>query len=129
MFIFRRFSDFHWPTAGIVTGILVCIAIMTFFKFKKYYRAYEPDVDGVFIGTHKYKFDEDGIHSYGKGYESRHSWDIVKTIKKEAGMIMLFIDTSAAFIIPEEKVEDSDALFNHISNLYANITSRPSGSG
>jgi len=129
MFVFRRLSDFHWPSAGFVIGILICIAIMAFYKFKKNYRVYEPAIDGAFVGTHKYRFDEDGIHSYGKGYESKHSWEIVKSIEKEAGLIMLFIDTSAAFIIPEEKVDNPDDLFNHISDLYANITSRPSKNG
>jgi len=125
MFIFRKFNDFHWQSAVFVVGIIILIAIMVIYKSKKIYAAYQPEIGGAFLGTHNLRFDEDGIHSYGKCYESRNGWETVKSIKNEVGLIMLFIDTSVAFIIPKDKVDNSDALFDHICSLYTQITSRP----
>ena len=45
---------------------------MAFLKSKKTYRAFKPSLDGIFIVTHKYIFDVNGIHASGKGYETKH---------------------------------------------------------
>lgn len=115
MFIFRNFSSFHWPTAGIVSGLFCCIVVFTVMKIKKYSKAYEPSEKGVFYGAHNFKFSENGIHMYGNGYKTDYGWSIFKEVKRDSGLIMLFLDTTYAYIFPEDKLDDPDAFYRFIN--------------
>ncbi len=41
-----------------------------------------PMRDSIFIGEYTYTFDNEYIHTEGKGYKVSHSWDVVKRLAK-----------------------------------------------
>jgi MFS superfamily sulfate permease-like transporter len=120
LFIFGTVSDFHLPTAVITIVIFVLVFVILHFKSQKYVRAYEPKPGGAFIGIHNFEFDESGIRSYGNKFDAKHSWDLVQEIVREAGMIMIFIDTAMAFIFPEKKLQDPDEFYRQVTAYYEN---------
>ena len=66
-------------------------------------------------------FDDYGISTEGQGYAGKHSWAIVKKIERANGLILIFLDTSYAYVISEAKLKDPDAFYEHINELYKNI--------
>ena len=118
MFVFQHVGAFDWPTAitvGVVFLIFFALFIINMLKIKK---AYEPSEKGVFVGKHKFIFNEEGIVSSGNGYEGNHSWQIIKKIVRSDGMIILFLDTAFAFIFPEKKLDNPDELYRYIEEKF-----------
>lgn len=118
MQIIHHYDEIHMLTAGYVSAIVLCLAIWMILKNRKFLKAYQPKSDGAFVGTHNFEFDKQGIHSYGKNYDARHSWDMVQEIRRESAMIMIFIDTAMAFIFPEEKLNDPDDFYRAINEMF-----------
>jgi hypothetical protein len=112
MLIFQNLSKFHWPTAGAVAFFFVCVWILAVFNVLKQRKVFAPSDEGVFVGSHRFLFDEEGIHSEGIGYKSFHHWGVVKATKRDAGMIMVFIDTALAFVFPEDRLDDPETLYH-----------------
>jgi hypothetical protein len=114
VFVYSQFNQFHWPTAGYVFtfGIVIFGLFMRDMNKKKH--RFAPTESGVFIGTHKFEFTKQGIKSNGTGYNSFHTWAVVKKIVRENGLIMLFLDTAFAYIFPENKLDNPDGIYNYI---------------
>lgn len=119
MFLFPQLERFHWPTAIVVTGFFLLIITLFLFNLVKMTKAFEPSEDGIFTGNHRFVFDDGGIHSQGEGYEARHSWSFIFRIERAEGMILVFMDTAYAFVFPEHKLENPDAVFHYISDHYS----------
>lgn len=126
MTILRNISHFHWPTAASVAIFFVLISALFFFNIFKIRKAFEPQESGTFCGSHRFIFSGEGIASKGKGYEGRHSWEIVKKIERAPGMILIFLDTAYAYVFPESKLDNPDKFYNYISEQYSNVTSQSS---
>lgn len=114
MFLFKKVSLFHWPSALLVSGALISIFVIYIFNLKKYQRAFAPKNEGGFLGSHSFLITEHGIVSTGDGYKCTHSWKTIKQISRENGLIMLFIDTANAFIFPEHKLKEPDEFYAYI---------------
>ena len=80
-------------------------------------KALAPSTHGTFIGKHHFVFNKDGIHSEGKGYRSFHEWNTVKSVERENGVIMCFIDTALAFILPEDQISDPNDFINKLESF------------
>ena len=78
-----------------------------------------PLKEGTLVGRHEFVFDENGIHSEGKGYKSFHSWKIVKSVRYEKGIIMIFLDKAYAFIFPDDQLDNPDDFYMRINQLHA----------
>ena len=113
--ILKSYCCFHKPTA-IATLVYSVAAFLTIslINMKKLRKAFAPNMKGVFIGTHKFIFSDEGIESQGEGYRSSYSWAIVKNIERSNGLIMIFLDTSYAFIFPENKLRKPDEFYRFI---------------
>ncbi|WP_196140302.1 YcxB family protein [Aliikangiella sp. G2MR2-5] len=110
--ILKNLESIHAPTAVYEAIFLSSLYLIFRPNKKKLLEAYAPMENGVFIGEHKYTFTDEGIGHTTDGYKGFHSWTNVIKIVRVNGMIMLFVDTESAFIFPEEKIEDPDALYN-----------------
>ncbi|MCU7833932.1 MAG: hypothetical protein KZQ83_01675 [gamma proteobacterium symbiont of Taylorina sp.] len=114
MFLFKKISYFHWPTALFSGGTLIVIFISYLFELKKLRKAFAPSVDGSFLGNHTFIISEKGIDSIGDGYNCTHSWKKINEISRENGLIMLFVDTTNAYIFPEHKLKNPDDFYTYI---------------
>lgn len=114
MFIFRNIGEFHGPTAAYVMAFAVVIFILFIMRLNKYKNAFAPSEGGCFIGTHTFTINESGIETKGHGYSGSYSWSTVIDVVRSNGLIMLFLDTANAFIFPESKIEDPEALYKYI---------------
>jgi uncharacterized membrane protein len=114
MFVYRQFNHFHWPTAGYVFAFCTVIFIFFIRDMNKLKHKFAPTESGVFIGTHKFEFTKEGIKSNGAGYNSFHTWSVVKKIVRENGSIMLFLDTAYAYIFPEHKLDDPNGFYDYL---------------
>jgi hypothetical protein len=114
MFAYRQFDEFHWPTAGYVFAFCTVIFILFIRDMNKLKQKFAPTESGIFIGTHKFDFTKQGIKSNGEGYNSFHTWSVVKKIVRENGSIMLFLDTAYAYIFPENKLDNPDDFYDYI---------------
>ena len=110
--LFLYLDSIHVPTA-IFTG-MVAVVIMTLFviNLMRLQRALAPSGNGPFVGRHRFVFDAEGIQTTGNGYRSFHEWRTVRSVKRHDGLIMLFLDTSLAFILPEDRLAAPDDLFD-----------------
>jgi len=55
------------------------------------------------------------------GYEASHRWSVVKRIERANGMILIYLDTACAYVLPENKLEDPSRLFNYLNEEYKKI--------
>jgi hypothetical protein len=123
MFAFRLIEYFHWPTAGFVCAFAVIIFLLFIRDLNKMKSAFAPSESGSFIGDHKFVFTELGIESTGAGYNAFHAWSAVKQIVRKNGLIMLFLDTAYAYIYPEDKLDNPDALYNYVKECNKQLSS------
>lgn len=117
MIFYRKFDSFHYPSAALVTIGFILISANYFYDMIKLKKAFMPSNEGTFLGKHSFIFDETGIHSEGKGYHSFHSWSVVKSIRHDAEMVMIFIDTAHALLFPDSQLADVTAFVNKINEL------------
>lgn len=114
MFVFQNAGYFHWPTAGVVAIFFIIFITLFVLKLSIIRKASAPSDNGVFVGEHQFNFDADGIKTKGHGYEASHSWSIVKRIERTNGMILIYLDTVYAYVLPENKLSDPDLLYNYL---------------
>ena len=109
---------FDWPTALFVAAVFIALFGVVLIQLASVRKAFEPAADGVFCGHHKFTFTDEGIASSGRGYHGLHSWNLVKKVIRAEGMILIFLDTIFAYVLPESKLADPDALFEHVTQQY-----------
>ena len=118
--VFNMMYQFHWPTAFSVATFFVVFIISLIMDSIKLKKAFMPSEKGVFVGQHHFIFDNEGIKSKGKGYEGFHDWTIVKKIERSKGMILIYLDTTYAYVFPEKKLDNPDNFFNYINEQFNN---------
>lgn len=114
MSVFHNIGKFHAPTAAYVIAFAVVIFTVFIMRLNKIKNAFAPSEIGCFIGTHTFIINESGIKTNGRGYSGSYSWSAVIDIIRSNGLIMLFLDTASAFIFPESKIEDPEALYKYV---------------
>ncbi|UHQ53848.1 MULTISPECIES: YcxB family protein [Microbulbifer] len=113
---FQDGSEFSWPTAGIVGFFFILIFTQVILAGLKLKKLCAPSEEGMFIGEHRFKFDEEGIHSQGKGYSATHNWSVVKRAVKTDGAIYLFLDNAYAYIFPLSQLEDPGKFYDYVDS-------------
>lgn len=111
--VFQSISQFHWPTASAVAAVFAIIFGLYIYNLNKLKRLFAPSESGPFVGTHKFKINEEGIYSEGSGYKGFHSWSVVKRIIRGNGMIVVFIDTAFGYVFPESQLSNPDQFFQY----------------
>ena len=93
------------PTIAVIfiLGILVKIYIGI------YQRRMEPHKDGFILGEKTFRFSEAGIEEKAKHYSSLLSWEAVTDVINDPDYIYLFLDVSAAHIIPKRVFDSKEA--------------------
>ena len=111
-------EHFDWPTATFVSLVFISLFGAVIVQLRVASKAFAPAADGVFCGHHKFNFTEDGIASSGRGYHGLHSWKLVKKIVRSEGMILIFLDTIFAYVLPESKLPNPDELFDYVTRQH-----------
>ena len=105
------------PTAELLFFIFFILFMFFALVLYKHIKALAPSEKGLLLGTHYFIFDEKGIHSKGKGYESFHQWSTVIDIEVSKKLVILFLDTIYAFIIPIDQLDDHKSFLDEIEIL------------
>jgi len=116
--IFNSSGEIHWPTALSITVLFVILFIALILNSKKLKKAFTPSNEGAFVGQHQILFSNEGIKSQGQGYISTREWNTVKSIELTDKMILIYLDTAYALILPLEKLESPDELYQFITAKY-----------
>ena len=109
---------FDWPTATFVSLVFISFFAALVVQLKDVRKAFEPAPDGVFCGRHKFTFTNEGIASSGRGYHGLHSWKLVKKVVRAEGMILIFLDTIFAYVLPESKLPNPDELYEYVTRQH-----------
>lgn len=115
---------FDWPTAAFVSLAFVSLCALVLLHYASAREMVEPTDDGVFCGRHTFTFTEEGIASRGRGYHGLHSWELVKNVVRAQGMILIFLDSIYAYVLPESKLPDPDELFDYVTRQHQLATAR-----
>ena len=118
--LFRGEFTFHWQTAVLVAAFFLAIMVVWVMESARNLVALSPEAGGSFIGQHRFRLDDEGIHSEGENYRATHRWAAIKRVSRDAGLIMLFIDRSFAFCLPEAKLADPEAVFRFVTAMVSN---------
>jgi hypothetical protein len=116
--IFENYSSLHWPSVVSTALFFVLLIALNIYNTKILYTAYEPLEDGILLGDHTFEINKLGIKSTGKGYESLHSWDMVKNIMRTKENVLVFLDTTYAFIFPMRELENPEEFYEYINELH-----------
>lgn len=85
-------------------------------------QAYAPRQDGNFLQPHQYTIDEHGIQAQSKHSSGQHDWFCVNRIDRVANknnpIILVFLDTMFAHIIPENQLQNPDATYQTLVAFY-----------
>lgn len=100
--------------------VMIAVCLLKYFMLQKELRRKcEPSDEGIFVGEHKFIFDEEGIQSQGKGYKSSLAWSVVRKIERGRGMILVYQDTENAYVFPESKLDNPNEFYNFITEQYS----------
>jgi hypothetical protein len=122
MWMFRDLDSFHWETAITVSVFFLLLLASFILRISKMRKASEPSAKGVFVGKHKFIIGDDGIRSEGVGYTGSHSWTAVKEIERTKDMVLIYLDTTFAFVFPDSKLEDADEFYRFVNERYKAAT-------
>ena len=109
---------FDWPTAAFVSLAFLSLFALVLLHLASARKMVEPTDDGVFCGRHVFTFTEEGIASRGRGYHGLHSWELVKNVVRTQGMILIFLDSIYAYVLPESKLANSEELFDYVTRQH-----------
>jgi hypothetical protein len=117
-------DQFDWPTAAYVSLALLSLCGVVVLHLAITRKTIEPANDGVFCGRHTFTFTEEGIASRGHGYHGLHSWDLVKHVVRAQGLILIFLDSVYAYVLPESKLPNPDEVFDYVTRQHQLAASR-----
>lgn len=121
MSILRNAGGIHWTTFGLVSVFFILNFILFTFKQTKLKKAFSPSESGLLFVETQFIFNEEGIKTKAKDVEGKNSWSAVQRIERTEGMILIFLDTTLAYIFPENKLENPDELYIYINEQYKKI--------
>jgi len=114
--LFRTVQVWHWPTAIFVMTLFIAIIILFLWNMYSLQSSLMPSELGTFVGNHRFVFNEDGIHSEGKGYKAYHDWSVIKSVERNDDIIILFLDTAYGFLFPEDQLENPTEFINMVNH-------------
>lgn len=117
--LFLTVKVWHWPTAIFITTIFMVMMSLFLWNLYRMQSSLMPSEQGTFIGKHHFVFNENGIYSEGKGYKGYHSWDVIKSIESNSGLIILFLDTAYGYLFPENQLENAAEFLDRVNQLRA----------
>ena len=116
--LFNSSEGIHWPTASAIFTLFTLLFVVLIFNSIKLKKAFAPSNEGAFVGEHKILFNDKGIKSQGKGYTCTRDWSTVKSIEATDKMIIIYLDTAYALVLPTNKLDDPNKLYQYISDKY-----------
>ncbi len=115
--LFLTVKTWHWPTAIFVATVFIVMIGLSLWNIYRMQSSLMPSENGSFIGKHHFVFDDNGIHSQGKGYKGYHSWEVVKSIERQSGIIIFFLDTAFGYVFPEDRLDYPAEFLERINQL------------
>jgi hypothetical protein len=104
------YKGIHYPTAAVVSAVFLSGIASGYLIFLRIRKAAEPNLQGVFLGKHSYVFSPRGIEIKGKGYSSNMSWDVIQSVDETNDLLILYVDSSQAIVLPKRCLDNPDAL-------------------
>lgn len=108
---------------AFVLGFLLAFLALWALGISQARKAYFPIPGGAFCSQHRFVFDQQGIHTESDGSSSYTSWRKINRVEHTDEMIMLFLDTAYAFILPCNQLQDPNALLRLIENYWTQADS------
>ena len=112
--IFQRWNKFDVETAFFVGAIAIAFIGLFIFELLKLNRASFPEPDSWYYKPMSFQFDESGIQCRTVVGNSTTKWEGVQDIVRNNGLILIFIESSQAFVLPEVQLDDADQLVAQI---------------
>jgi hypothetical protein len=104
--------SFRIFTPSVIVSVVVIVFIFLIFLFlslKKMHRNTMPRKDGVIMGSQSLEINDEGVCLEKDGYSSFVKWKKVVSFEESASNFYIFIDTTAAYIVPKRCLEPEDA--------------------
>ena len=115
--LFNTVREWHWPTAIFLLVVFVCAFLLFIWNIYRMQALLMPAENGIFVGRHRFVFDETGIHTAGDGYTGFHRWEKVRSLEQGDGMIIIFFDTVYGFVFPETQMENPAEFVEHLKRF------------
>lgn len=116
--------DAHLQTLVAVTGLFLFGIVVYFWEQAKLRERLQPLDDGWMLGQRRFRFSDDGMIVVSPNSEAFISWNAVRKIERAPGAIYIFVDSVAAFILPDDKVANAEKLYQHITDRYSAASKR-----
>ncbi len=108
-------TGLHRPTVISLFSIIAAGILWRYFKNRQIDM---PAEQGLFYRQRRFHFSETGVRIEGRGFNCCYSWSVIQSIEHTEGMILLWLDTADALLLPDTRLTNPEALFNHISLEY-----------
>lgn len=106
--------DIHINRNVLIFVTFIIVFAILYYNNIKSLKAIRPSDNGPMTGQHTLQFDSTGIHESAKLYEIHYRWAAVKEIVHATGLILIYIDTVFAILIPDDQVGDVDTFIKTI---------------
>lgn len=113
-FYYEKVTMFHIPTAILSIVLMMAVFVSQSYRVKRRLKFYEPSENGDFLGEHEFQFEETSFKTISRSSECQYKWDVVLKIERAEGMIMLFVDSARAFILPENQLDNPDDIYQKL---------------
>jgi hypothetical protein len=117
--LFKNVGKLHYPTATFMFVLFAAIGGYYFLHMVQLQKTLAPSENGLFIGKHHFRFDQNGIISESRKAKSHYKWEAILSVVHENDMILLFVDTAYAIVFPEKQVGDPEQFMKQIKELRA----------
>ena len=114
------YKGIHYPTAAVVSAVFLSGILSGYLSFLKMRKAAEPNSQGIFIGLQSYVFSPRGIEVKGKNYSSSMSWDALQSVDETDDLLILYVDSSQAIVLPKRCLDNLDALRTFVAERTKN---------
>ena len=96
---------------AVVAGLAAASYLLQSIRVQKIIALFTPSATGTFCGPVKFYFGQQKLEIVGEGHGGHINWTSVKKIEKDENLIMIFIDTAMAYVLPVEQLHDPEALY------------------
>ena len=86
------------------------IALSVYLPLRHTRKIFEPVPNGNTLGRRNYDFSPDGIDVSHEHFSSQYQWSSIVDFVESDNYFFLFIDSTAAFIIPKRAFETAEEL-------------------
>ena len=127
LFVVTLWTFLHVDYVHMPSIVAACAVSITFFTILiinmfRMAKDYEPAEDGIFVGEKHYVLNEQGIATKSEGYKGVCEWSCVKSVERNSGLIMVFLDSAYAYLFPEAQLDASDEVYEYVLKCCSHLS-------